>query len=145
MNKILLAAATISVTFLIYTLTPSSTEISIPYSQESNVNNGKEIYLNYCAQCHGTNLEGQENWRKRDKFGYLPAPPHDETGHTWHHSDETLFKLTKFGVSWVAGEDYLSRMPAYKDILSDKEILDVLAYIKAEWPPKVRAEHSKLK
>ena len=27
----------------------------------------------------------------------LPAPPHNETGHTWHHPDEMLFAITKYG------------------------------------------------
>jgi cytochrome c len=52
---------------------------------------GKEIYTNNCASCHGKNLEGQPNWRERNDAGYLPAPPHDKTGHTWHHSDAYLF------------------------------------------------------
>jgi len=28
-------------------------------------------------------------------------------------------------------------MPAYRDILTDEEIIAVLAYIKSSWPPKV--------
>ena len=46
---------------------------------------GRSAYSDYCASCHGTNLEDQLNWRQRDQNGYLPAPPHDETGHTRHH------------------------------------------------------------
>ncbi len=58
----------------------------------------KEIYLKYCASCHGEQLQGQSNWRQRDAEGYLPAPPHDESGHTWHHSDTYLFLMTKYGI-----------------------------------------------
>ncbi len=32
---------------------------------------------------------------------------------------------------------YVSDMPAYRNILSDQEIIAVLAYIKSIWPPKV--------
>ena len=47
---------------------------------------GRTVYLQNCASCHGIQLEGQKNWRRRNSEGYLPAPPHDETGHTWHLS-----------------------------------------------------------
>ena len=43
-------------------------------------------------------IRGQINWRQRDSNGYLPAPPHDESGHTWHHSDQYLFLMTKYGL-----------------------------------------------
>ena len=26
----------------------------------------------------------------------FPAPPHDASGHTWHHPDAMLFKVTKY-------------------------------------------------
>ena len=48
---------------------------------------GKAVYERHCAACHGANLEGQPNWRSRDPSGRLPAPPHDASGHTWHHPD----------------------------------------------------------
>ena len=59
---------------------------------------GKNVYMENCASCHGVALEGQANWRQRDPDGYLPAPPHDETGHTWHHSDSNPFKGIKNSV-----------------------------------------------
>jgi mono/diheme cytochrome c family protein len=68
----------------------------------------------------------------------LPAPPHDATGHTWHHPDQVLFDLTKFGVQPIAGPDYRSAMPAFGDKLSDDEILAILSYIKSTWPPEIR-------
>src|SRR5689334_20690026 len=52
------------------------------------VERGKLIYDEHCARCHGANLEGQPNWRHRLPSGRMPAPPHDPTGHTWHHSDK---------------------------------------------------------
>ena len=59
---------------------------------------GKQVYATQCASCHGANLEGQTNWQVRGPDGKLPAPPHDQTGHTWHHSDAHLFELTKYGL-----------------------------------------------
>ena len=62
-------------------------------------NAGKLVYGTNCAGCHGAKLEGQANWQIRSADGYLPAPPHDETGHTWHHPDKMLFEFTKYGLT----------------------------------------------
>lgn len=99
---------------------------------------GKEIYAANCASCHGANLEGQPDWRRRLDNGRMPAPPHDETGHTWHHADSDLFTITKLGVSAVV-PGYESDMPAFDNILTDTEITAVLDYIKSTWPDRQRA------
>lgn len=105
---------------------------------------GAEIYDAHCAVCHGADLEGEPNWRQRDAEGFLPAPPHDETGHTWHHPDQVLIDLTRHGLEPFAGPDYRSRMPAYDDILTDREIVAVLSYIKSRWPEEIRRRHDEL-
>src|SRR3546814_400497 len=89
--------------------------------------------------CHGATLQGQANWRERMPNGKLPAPPHDKTGHTWHHPDAMLVDIVKNGLvpGKTAPAGYVSDMPAYRDILSDQEIIAVLTYIKSSWPPKV--------
>jgi mono/diheme cytochrome c family protein len=102
---------------------------------------GKEIYRTACASCHGAKLEGQPNWRERGSDGLLPAPPHDDTGHTWHHADAVLFSLTKFGVRKFAGSDYKSAMPAFEQRLSDDDILAVLSFIESSWAPNIRQRH----
>ena len=95
---------------------------------------GKAVYERHCAACHGARLEGQPNWQKRNLNGRMPAPPHDETGHTWHHPDEVLFAITKHGlVPPYAPAGYPSDMPAFAGTLSDAEIRAVLAYIKSHW------------
>ena len=99
------------------------------------VSRGEMIYKKFCAVCHGENLEGQADWRKRKPDGKLPAPPHDETGHTWHHPDEVLFGITKHGlVPPYAPANYKSDMPAWGSTLVDGDIWAVLAYIKSRWP-----------
>lgn len=100
---------------------------------------GRQVYDAQCAACHGAKLEGQPDWRTRRDDGRLPAPPHDATGHTWHHPDRVLFEIVKFGVQRFAGEDYRSDMPAYEGRLSDAEIHAVLAYIRSTWPPEILA------
>ena len=99
---------------------------------------GADVYAEHCAACHGANLEGQRNWRRRKPDGRLPAPPHDETGHTWHHSDAQLFQVTKFGTASIAGPDYKTDMAPFGEVLEDAEIWAALAYIKSRWPEPVR-------
>ena len=98
---------------------------------------GRDLYVEFCASCHGSDLEGQADWKRRLDNGRMPAPPHDETGHTWHHSDQDLFAITKGGVEAVVS-DYESDMPAFDGILSDDEIKAVLGYIKSTWPERQR-------
>ena len=104
---------------------------------------GAEVYSRSCASCHGQNLEGQANWRVRKADGTLPAPPHDETGHTWHHSDDLLFEMTKWGTEAVAGGNFKSDMRGFSDELEDAEIWAVLAYIKSQWPADIQAAQAR--
>jgi mono/diheme cytochrome c family protein len=99
---------------------------------------GKTVYDKSCAACHGAKLEGQENWKARRPDGTFGAPPHDATGHTWHHADALLFQMTKFGGAAAAPAGFKSGMPAFKDDLSDREIWAALAFIKSRWPARVR-------
>jgi mono/diheme cytochrome c family protein len=68
----------------------------------------------------------------------MPAPPHDASGHTWHHPDEALFRVTKEGSAAVAGGGYESDMPGFGDVMTDAEIRAVLAFIKSNWPERIR-------
>jgi mono/diheme cytochrome c family protein len=106
---------------------------------------GATIYQARCALCHGARLEGQPNWRIRDAAGRLPAPPHDASGHTWHHPDAVLFAITKEGVAKAANLDsYESSMPAFGGVLSDDEIVAVLSWIKAQWPRDIRRQQDEV-
>jgi mono/diheme cytochrome c family protein len=87
----------------------------------AQVARGRTIYAQHCAACHGANLEGEPNWMQRKDNGRMPAPPHDASGHTWHHSDAQLVELTKKGVSGIL-PGYVSDMPGFEDILNDAEI-----------------------
>ncbi len=105
---------------------------------------GKSLYLEHCASCHGTNLEGQPNWRQRKPDGRLPAPPHDANGHTWHHADELLLTITKRGTAAIVGGDYESDMPGFGNVLSDDQIRAVLDYIKSTWPENIRKRQERM-
>ena len=106
---------------------------------------GKALYAENCAACHGANLEGQENWRSPDEDGRLPAPPHDETGHTWHHGDQVLFEYTKLGgraMMAAQGMEFDSGMPGFGEQLTDPEIWSILGYIKSTWPERIKKVQS---
>lgn len=96
---------------------------------------GRSLYKTNCASCHGAQLEGQPDWMSRLPNGRLPAPPHDETGHTWHHSDAKLFRIVKEGLGAIA-PGYETDMPALADRMSDDEIRAVIDYIKSNWPDR---------
>ncbi len=100
---------------------------------------GRDLYARHCMSCHGRDLEGERDWRIPKASGRLPAPPHDETGHTWHHSDRQLFVLTKIGPRAFAGATYATDMPGFADTMSDAQIWAVLAYIKSQWPARILA------
>ena len=106
---------------------------------------GERVYAAYCGSCHGAALEGQPNWRQRLPTGRLPAPPHDATGHTWHHPDALLFRITRDGPAAYGSAPYPSDMPAFDDILSDEEIWAVLAFIKSRWPEDIRQRQENMK
>ena len=110
----------------------------------AQVQMGQAVYAAQCARCHGAKLEGQPNWRERMANGRLPAPPHDEEGHSWHHPDAVLFGITKRGLGPYAPAGYESDMPAFDGVLTDEEIAAVLAYIKSRWPKEVQARQQRI-
>jgi mono/diheme cytochrome c family protein len=105
---------------------------------------GRTLYAENCASCHGVNLEGQPNWKSPGPNGRLPAPPHDASGHTWHHSDEQLFAITKFGTAALVGNGYESDMIGFGDHIGDDGIRAVLDYIKSTWPAPAAARQRKV-
>jgi S-disulfanyl-L-cysteine oxidoreductase SoxD len=114
----------------------SSASLRIEPTDSRTVDQGRRLYAEACASCHGANLEGQSNWRQRLPNGRLPAPPHDASGHTWHHSDDVLFRITKLGpAAYPQGHD--TDMPAFAGRLSDEQIISVLAFIKSTWPEHI--------
>jgi mono/diheme cytochrome c family protein len=122
----------------------SSTEATQPDPNSRNlVARGKTIYAQHCASCHGANLEGQPNWRERLPNGRLPAPPHDATGHTWHHSDKQLFEMVKSGTAGIV-PGYETDMPAYTGVLTDADIWGILSFIESTWPPDIRERQQRL-
>ena len=104
---------------------------------------GRRVYAEACASCHGASLEGQANWQSRLPNGRLPAPPHDATGHTWHHPDEMLFRVTKYGAG-AYPDGYQTDMPAFDKRLTDDEIAASLAFVKSTWSAEIRAKQARI-
>lgn len=135
------AAVAVAIGGAVFLLQPGKEEI--PDSDKPfDLARGAQAYAEYCASCHGADLQGEPNWRERKPDGRLPAPPQDETGHTWHHPDAILFEIVKRGTEALAPPGYKSDMPGFADTLSDAEIRDVLAYIRSRWPEEIRARQA---
>ncbi len=115
--------------------------IPSPTMAQENEPDGAELYATHCASCHGANLEGQPDWRNRRPDGQLPAPPHDASGHTWHHSDRQLMTIVRDGLAAIV-PGYETDMPTYGTVLSDAEIRSILQYIKDAWPEHERRYQS---
>ena len=89
----------------------------------SRVAAGEEIYAQNCASCHGP-VQGP--------VVLAAAPVHGDAGHTWHHPDRLLHQ-------WVLDRPPLATvMPAFRGVLSDEQVLEVLAYIKSTWLPEIQ-------
>lgn len=105
---------------------------SSPAADPAQLATGKQVYEAHCAACHGINGEGQPNWRVPFN-GVYPAPPHDSSGHTWHHPDQVLLEVIAKGGSMPN-----SAMPAYAEILTEEEQIAALEYIKTFWGARER-------
>lgn len=101
----------------------------LPTLDSENAAQGEILYAQYCAKCHGVNLEGAPNWKQRLPDASLPPPPHDSFGHTWHHSDELLISITENGGDPTDN----SKMLSFKNQLSRQEIIAIFEFIKSKW------------
>jgi mono/diheme cytochrome c family protein len=112
-----------------------------PQAFAADLTLGRALYAEHCAACHGAQLEGAPDWQQRGPDGRFPAPPHDETGHTWHHGDGMLFDYVRRGGQAVLDDLDValpSGMPGFGDVLGDTEIEAILAFIRSTWPKEIR-------
>jgi len=84
------------------------TFVTIAPALAADVIKGSQIYARHCAACHGPN-----------GISVMPGAPHLARGERLMQSDLSLL------ASFKAGKN---AMPAYVGILTDREILDVIAY-----------------
>jgi len=95
---------------------------------------GAQVYADHCAVCHGPNGEGEypQAPLSPGADGQFPAPPHDSTGHTWHHPDGLIETIILEGRI----DPGFKPMPAFGEELSPVEIEAVIAFIKTWWTPE---------
>lgn len=121
---------------------------AVGFSGMASASDGARLYAENCASCHGAKGEGQENWKAPNADGSMRAPPHDVTGHTWHHADSLLFDYSKYGgaaaLKKMGITGVKSGMPGFEDSLSDAQIRQVLDFIKSLWPEKPASYQKRL-
>jgi mono/diheme cytochrome c family protein len=133
-----LGIATIAVSAIAVALSATAVWfVAASLRADAQVAQGRAVYVDYCAACHGVDLEGAPDWQTSLADGRMPAPPHDASGHTWHHSDTELRLMVEGGMGALV-PGYESDMPAFGDIVTPEEIDSVLAYIKSTWPRRER-------
>ncbi|MEJ2346011.1 MAG: cytochrome c [Gammaproteobacteria bacterium] len=93
------------------------------------IRHGARLFEANCATCHGSQGQGDPNWRQRGPDGKFPPPPLNGTGHAWHHPLKMLKYVIKNGSPGGQGN-----MPAWKDKLSDREIDAIIAWFQSQWP-----------
>lgn len=99
---------------------------------------GRAVYSQLCASCHGGKGEGAPNWREPNEQGDLPPPPHDATGHTWRHADAVLYEMIAEGWRDPFNKTETLTMPAFEGKLTPQQIADVIEYLKTLWAPDQR-------
>ena len=119
--------------FSILTIAKAHNHFPITTESKIMIERGKIVYQNNCVSCHMINLAGAENWKGVDEDGHRKAPPLNGTGHTWHHDDKTLHAIIKYGLAKLV-KNYEGKMMGFGEKLSDKDIDNILAYIKSYWP-----------
>jgi mono/diheme cytochrome c family protein len=119
--------------------TPAAEVRPLPELDESEITRGQELYAIHCASCHGSELKGEADWQVQNEDGSFRAPPHDASGHTWHHSDELLLETIRLGGERLPDNIGGTRkMPAFEEVLTTQQMMAVLTYIKSTWPEDIR-------
>ncbi len=95
---------------------------------------GERLYLASCAACHGVDLAGDPNWKIPRDDGTYPPPPHDASGHTWHHPTSQLVDIVLSGTTELGGT-----MPGFAGRLDEEQIRAILEYFRTTWTPEQRA------
>lgn len=112
---------------------------ALPTLEPAQVARGSQIYQERCAACHGANAQGAPNWKTPDENLNYPPPPHDDTGHTWHHPDRVLYQIIRDGLRDPLRPNQPMRMRGFGGELNDADIRALLTYFKSLWTREHRA------
>lgn len=101
----------------------------------ARVSRGEAVYNAHCVLCHGPRGAGLPgDWRKTGPDGKYPPPPLDDSAHAWHHPTQVLRRVIRKG-----SPPGMGNMPAWEGKLSEREIDDVVVYIKSLWSDEIYA------
>lgn len=84
-------------------------------STRGNADRGKVVYTRHCAGCHGAKGKG-------DGYRMLGNQPADLTSRSTKHKSEAELLTTI--------HEGKPNMPVWKNLLSEQQIVDVLAYVR---------------
>lgn len=108
---------------------PEAQKLKNPEPQnDETIEAGKKLYQRHCASCHGPQGRGDGSQ------ALAGGTPSDLTDETWDYgsSDGEIFVAIRDGVS--------ADMLAYKDKLSEKQIWQLVTFIRSIGPKSAR-EH----
>jgi cbb3-type cytochrome c oxidase subunit III len=106
---------------------PEAQKLKNPEPQNSeSVEAGKKLYQRYCAACHGPNGKGDGG------LALSGGEPSDLTDAAWDYgsTDGEIFVVIRDGVS--------ADMLAYKTKLTEKQIWQVVNYIRSIGPKQLK-------
>lgn len=107
------------------------------------VSEGRALYRDNCAFCHGDSLEGQPGWDGDYPRGHRPALPLDGTAPIWRLSDDDIFDVVKYGGQPFSPRSYKNDMPGFEMQLPDAGIWALVAFIKSRWSDDTRIRQEK--
>lgn len=84
--------------------------LTLEAASAADINEGRQLYDEYCAHCHGA-----------DGSGEFPGMPDFQRGHQLMRPDQELFTVISQGQG---------SMPSFEGLLYEQEILDVVAYLR---------------
>jgi mono/diheme cytochrome c family protein len=99
---------------------PEAQKLKNPIASDAaSIEEGKKLYLRNCASCHGPSGKGDGS------MALAGGTPANLTDETWDHgsSDGEIFVVIRDGTS--------SDMEPYKDRLSEKQIWDIVNFIRS--------------
>lgn len=96
---------------------------------QSQVDNGKQLFLAQCASCHGASAQGTADWKTPLADGKYPPPPLNSKAHAWHHPLKGLKLTIQNGGIALGGT-----MPAFADKLSEDDQNAVISFFQSQWP-----------
>lgn len=141
---VFIAAALVSGIVFTFIAGPRSDQVTTStVTTSSRPETGKAVYARHCASCHGAKGQGDPDWKIQKPDKTYPPPPHDSTGHTWHHSDGLLYRIVSEGGRFLEDSGFKSAMPAFRDELDPADIRAVIEYLKTLWGPEEKASQAR--